>query len=70
MKALLVVGSPKGRASVSRRFGRALLDRLAARGAEVGLIPGIPFTLQALERVSLALRDRLSTEHWSLMQRI
>lgn len=34
MKALLITGSPKGRASVSRQFGAALLDRLAARGAE------------------------------------
>ena len=55
---------------ISRDYAQALLRGLAARGAEVGLIPGIPFNLQALERVSLALRDRLSTEHWSLMQRM
>ncbi len=60
-------GGPRG---ATRDYERALLRGLAASGAEVGLIPGILYNLQALERVSLALRDRLSTEHWSLMQRM
>lgn len=34
MKTLLIVGSPRGRASVSSQFGGALLARLAARGSE------------------------------------
>lgn len=63
------VGVP-GPGIAPRDYERALLRGLAASGAEVGLIPGIPFNLQALERVSMALRDRLSTEHWSLMQRM
>ncbi len=65
-----VAGGEAGPGVSPRDYERALLRGLAASGAEVGLIPGIPFNLQALERVSLALRDRLSTEHWSLMQRM
>ena len=65
-----VAGEEAGPGGATRDYERALLRGLAASGAEVGLIPGIPFNLQALERVSLALRDRLSTEHWSLMQRM
>ena len=65
-----VEGGEAGPGVSPRDYERALLRGLGASGAEVGLIPGIPFNLQALERVSLALRDRLSTEHWSLMQRM
>ncbi len=36
MKALLVVGSPKGKRGVSYALGNALLARLAAGGAETG----------------------------------
>jgi NAD(P)H-dependent FMN reductase len=35
MKALLIIGSPKGKAGISYNLGRGLLDRLEAGGMEV-----------------------------------
>ncbi len=42
MNTLLLIGSPKPGASASRSFGEAMLDRLAARGAETRMARATP----------------------------
>lgn len=53
-------------------FQRAVLAGLGQGGAEAGAglgpTPSIAFNLAALERASLGLRERLSAEHWGLIQ--
>ncbi len=50
-------------------FERALLSALADEGGEGGT-SSIAYSLRALERASQALRERLSSEHWTLINRM
>ncbi len=50
-------------------FERALLSALADEDGEGGT-SSIGYSLRALERASQALRDRLSSEHWTLISRM
>ncbi len=56
-------------AQAPRLFERALLSALADEEGEGGT-SSIAYSLRALERSSQALRDRLSSEHWTLINRM